>query len=825
MKKTLLFLVMFTTMSFAQVHKSIHQLELERHKETPTSQWLIGDRTQAILPLQTKLSKAARLNVTVFGYLPYWSTDEYLHYDLLTHIACFSVEVNGDGTLGDDHGWPWTNLINKAHRNGVKVILVATLFGGDGILNLITSQTNKERFFRNIKNKILEGKADGVNIDFEGFSSTTWRKHINGFMAELTEYLHRELPGSEVSFAGPAVNWSNSWDLVGLAASCDAIFIMGYDFNGKWSTTSGPNSPLTGGYINITNTLTSYNQYGRIVASTPEKLILGIPYYGLHWKTASANARAAVTAWVGSPRFSTAQPASELYGLIWDNESQTPWYRYNDGDNWHQVWFDNDSSLGLKYNLARTKSLQGVGMWALGYDGNRQELWNELEKQFGSGQEPVPDVPLSFRVLAHSATSLRVQFEPAERATGYFAYLSSDGLSFPDSVFLPANDGLLNNLITDSLYFIRIRAVNATGLSQPTEVLAGIPSQTPHRVLVVNGFDRTGGTVNKFNYIRQHGRALKIKNIAFSSCSNEAIYRDHLSLRSFAIVDWMLGDESTADDTFNPIEQDSVKAFLRNGGNLFVSGSEIGWDLVAKGSTADKTFYADYLKAKYISDAPNNKQGAYYTAEPLAGQLFDGIGNINFDDGTHGTFDVDWPDAIVGANGGQNCLKYVGVDLSKGGAGVVFGGTFPGGTSAGRLVHLAVPFETIYPESKRVQVMEKILSFFQGSTSVATEQSETAAPHQFVLYQNFPNPFNPSTHIAYNLPERGDIRIEIFNSIGERVYWWRNANLAAGYHQWEWSGRNIDGQKVSSGVYFYRVIFTDVAGHQFQASKKMILID
>jgi spore germination protein YaaH len=297
-------------------------------------------------------------------------------------VACFSVEVNPDGSLGNDHGWPWTAVINDAHAQGVKVILVATLFDSADILTLITTPGYKASFFANIRDKMLEGSADGVNIDFEG-SGTTWKSYINGFMADLTAYLHAEVPGSEVTFAGPAVNWSNAWDLAGLADSCDGIFIMGYAFAGSWSTYTGPNSPLTGGSINIYDTV--FDEYDDVTQNHPEKLILGLPYYGGHWITASPEPRAAVVDWVGSTRFRNDEPNSQYHGLLWDEVSQTPWYRWQDGGDWHQVWFDNAESLGLKYELARDNGLQGVGMWALGYDGDRDELWDELERWFGNG--------------------------------------------------------------------------------------------------------------------------------------------------------------------------------------------------------------------------------------------------------------------------------------------------------------------------------------------------------------------------------------------------------------------------------------------------------
>ncbi len=363
---------------------SVHELEMKVHTEevciSPDNDKLrLNDE---IIPLQASLRDSGCK--TVFGYLPYWSKDTaQIDYDLITHLGVFSVEVNSDGTLGNDHGWPWTSIINEAHAHGTKVILVATLFDPSGIYTLITNSTNKNRFFSNIKNKMLEGSADGLNIDFEGNGSFT--SHINGFMADLTSYLHSEIPGCEVSFAGPAVNWSGQWDLPGLADSCDGIFVMGYAFWGSWSTTSGPNAPLTGGTYNITTTV--MNHYG---SADPAKLILGVPYYGHHWTTTSSGARSTVISFQGSVNFSTAEVGAQAYGRWWETASQTPWYRYYTASTWHQVWYDDAESIGLKYDLALNEDWQGVGMWSLGKDGTRSELWNLLEEKIGVCSPPPP---------------------------------------------------------------------------------------------------------------------------------------------------------------------------------------------------------------------------------------------------------------------------------------------------------------------------------------------------------------------------------------------------------------------------------------------------
>jgi len=354
---------------------SPHAQALLEHEDAPTHPDLLATPETPVLPLLAP--RTVRPCETIFGYLPYWESSANIHWNLLTHLACFSVEVNSDGSLGNLHSWPWTTLINTAHANGVKVILVATCFSDSSISTLINNTTYKNNFFANIRAKMIQGSADGLNIDFEG--NGTWIDQINTFMAELTTYLHAQIPGCEVTFAGPSINWAG-WDLPGLATSCDGIFIMGYAFNGSWSTYSGANAPLSGGTYNITNVVTT--QYYPVTQVCPEKLILGLPYYGHHWTTATGDARAAVVDFIGSTRFTNDQPNSQTYGRLWDTYTQTPWYRYQLSGVWHQVWYDDAQSLGLKYQLAQDHQLQGVGMWALNYDGARPELWNELQSRF-----------------------------------------------------------------------------------------------------------------------------------------------------------------------------------------------------------------------------------------------------------------------------------------------------------------------------------------------------------------------------------------------------------------------------------------------------------
>lgn len=98
-------------------------------------------------------------------------------------------------------------------------------------------------------------------------------------------------------------------------------------------------------------------------------------------------------------------------------------------------------------------------------------------------------------------------------------------------------------------------------------------------------------------------------------------------------------------------------------------------------------------------------------------------------------------------------------------------------------------------------------------TATNTEQ-EINLPDRFELGQNYPNPFNPVTNIRYNLPEATDVKLEVYNVIGQRVAVLVNGFKNPGFHTVA-----FDGTRLSSGVYIYRI----TAGN-FTETRKMVLV-
>jgi photosystem II stability/assembly factor-like uncharacterized protein len=106
----------------------------------------------------------------------------------------------------------------------------------------------------------------------------------------------------------------------------------------------------------------------------------------------------------------------------------------------------------------------------------------------------------------------------------------------------------------------------------------------------------------------------------------------------------------------------------------------------------------------------------------------------------------------------------------------------------------------------------------------AVKAAQGQPPEDVGLYQNFPNPFNPSTTIRYALPHRAHVTLKLFNTLGQQVATLVNGEVEAGYHEVQFSaiggsasGGNASG--LASGVYFYRLNAGD-----YVATKRLLVL-
>jgi len=166
---------------------------------------------------------------------------------------------------------------------------------------------------------------------------------------------------------------------------------MAYDFHRPTSETAGPVSPMNSAGTNSDYDLNLMIK-DFLSQIAPNKLILGVPYYGYNWVVENGDKYAKRIEGTDLMGYSE----SEIYdnimkdidelnlNVMWDEAAQVPYYTYVSPDtgSTRQVYFENEQSLIKKYELVKKQNLAGIGIWALGYDGDKPELWNLINKEF-----------------------------------------------------------------------------------------------------------------------------------------------------------------------------------------------------------------------------------------------------------------------------------------------------------------------------------------------------------------------------------------------------------------------------------------------------------
>ena len=109
------------------------------------------------------------------------------------------------------------------------------------------------------------------------------------------------------------------------------------------------------------------------------------------------------------------------------------------------------------------------------------------------------------------------------------------------------------------------------------------------------------------------------------------------------------------------------------------------------------------------------------------------------------------------------------------------------------------------------------ISFY--SNSVGVDNRNETFPQGFALEQNFPNPFNPTTTLRFDLPEVSDATVTIFNMLGQKVRVFNMNDTPAGYHSIKWNATNDYGDPIGAGVYLYQL-----RANQFVKTRKMVLL-
>jgi spore germination protein YaaH len=225
---------------------------------------------------------------------------------------------------------------------------------------------------------VEDANLDAASLDFEMVPSK-YKDAYATFVEKIAVALHAK--GRKLYMA-VAQRPAPSEDAVRLSNACDGLFIMGYAYAGSWSTYASPNAPYSAGTIwsrsYETDVFSKTNGKAWLAhMSKPEKLILGVPFYGHKFQTTGFGVKAKKVS--GSSVPAVMMPtAAASYGKKWDSASKTPYWEWSSGGKNYQAWYEDAESMAIKFQGAKGAALGGIGMWKLPW--GTESVWTEIQK-------------------------------------------------------------------------------------------------------------------------------------------------------------------------------------------------------------------------------------------------------------------------------------------------------------------------------------------------------------------------------------------------------------------------------------------------------------
>jgi hypothetical protein len=482
------FIVLTSCFSIASVSfsQSIHMEESQHYSQLGIQADEYERINKPSLRSQQARTASCQLNKIVFGWHPYWKNGFEINYqwDLLSHLCYFSYQVDYlTGNAVTTNSWSTANVVTQALAQGKKVILCVTLF--DDHEAFFGNATAKQTLITNLINLVQSRGAHGVNIDFEAMPSTQGA-NLTQFMIDLSTQFHASIPGSEISIALPAVDWSNTFDVVAMnAGGVDQFFIMGYDYYYGGSNQAGPTDPLysfVSSYnYNHSRSITSYLNRG-----TPaNKLCLGLPYYGREWETVSNTVPSNTTGGFASSRtYQYVRDNSSTYKNYQQHPgSKSGYYAYQSSGKWRQCFINTPHTLGERFEMVQMRGLAGIGIWALGYDDGYLDFWDQIAEKLtdcyapacadtlydmgGSAQNYYSNENYTYTISPEGATFINIDFSSFSVEANYDTLWLYDG-SNTDAPLIGAYTGTNspgNITTTTGSLTLRFKSDGATNLA------------------------------------------------------------------------------------------------------------------------------------------------------------------------------------------------------------------------------------------------------------------------------------------------------------------------------------------------------------------------
>lgn len=323
-----------------------------------------------------------------FGWHLYSNGSAYKDYNfsLLWGISYFAYIIEPEtGSYKSIHQWKSTSMIDSAKKYDCNVFLTIGNFGESDNISFLNNGKSWKTLSDSIISLLKLRGAHGINIDFEGVpkkKKTQFAKFITYISNELKKVDSNYL----VSLCLYAVDHHHIFDIKAIDKYIDFYTLMAYDYYGGFSTIAGPVTPS----INSKNfgnaSMESSVEYYLDQGVNKDKLIVALPFYGAEWFVNNADIPAKADKFKSHPTYRTIQRLyidSLKLSVNFENNSKNSYINISENNNIRQLWFDDIRSLSVKFKWLKEQNINGVGIWALGYDNGYDHLWKLIIEEFG----------------------------------------------------------------------------------------------------------------------------------------------------------------------------------------------------------------------------------------------------------------------------------------------------------------------------------------------------------------------------------------------------------------------------------------------------------
>ena len=356
---------------------------------------LTYDSTTELYVNQRMDKRILREDTEVYTWYPYWMGDVWKSYDfnLISSISFLSYNI--DPKTGSYLNpaqikqWRETDLLDSAKIHKTKVLLSLALEGEENHLEFLKNEKAWTTTLDSITVLLKERDADGIEVEFIDIPLDLEPKFLD-FVAQLKENLSYRFITKKLtlSLVIPAAPDKFPFDLRKLDESVDLFIVKGLDYHEEDGTVAAV-APLrneTAGGPSLENTILTYLDRGL----NAEKSILALPLYGSQWSGTfdpeegfyTTNFERKVTLSEVNRVFQSKDSIYKIEPTL-DETTMTQYFFLEFQDNTSiEGWYDDSLTLSKKMDYALINKFKGVGLWALGYDLGKNEVWDVVAKKF-----------------------------------------------------------------------------------------------------------------------------------------------------------------------------------------------------------------------------------------------------------------------------------------------------------------------------------------------------------------------------------------------------------------------------------------------------------